>query len=154
MYPFKKWVDHVTDQAGNVMVQGTPQNSTNFNNMEDGITDAHAAMSVFLQWFKLFVTWVESECTKFRAEFLNEVKEVSLTNSLKYPFNNSQKTVSLTTARNTLNYSVDVEIVSSSGGQVGEVTITDKQLNGFKIAHSGSATSVSLKLRVKGGMLV
>lgn len=154
MYPFKKWIDHATDQSGNVMVQGTPQSATNFNNIEDGITDAHAATSVFLQWLKLFVTWIEAECAKFRAEFLNEVRTVTLSNSLKYPFNNSQQTVSMATARNTLNYDVAVEVTSATGGEVGDIAVTDKQLNGFKLAYSGSATSVAFKIRIKGGMLV
>jgi hypothetical protein len=37
---------------------------------------------------------------------------------------------------------------------VGDITVFDKQLNGFKIAFDGSATNVTLKLRIKGGMLV
>ena len=32
-------------------------------------------------------------------------------------------------------------------------TITDKQLNGFKIEHTGSAAKVSVKYIVEGGMV-
>ena len=39
------------------------------------------------------------------------------------------------------------------GGAVGEIVITDKQLNGFKIEHTGSAAKVSVKYIVEGGMV-
>ena len=35
---------------------------------------------------------------------------------------------------------------------VGDVVVYDKQLNGFKIAYTGSAESVSLKCYVQGGV--
>ena len=38
-------------------------------------------------------------------------------------------------------------------GNVGEVEISDKQLNGFKVAFTGSAKSVTLKLFIKGGTI-
>lgn len=36
-YEKKQWVDHVKDQNGNVIQQGTPLSATNINRMEDGI---------------------------------------------------------------------------------------------------------------------
>ena len=59
MYEWKQWLDHVTEfenryretqnpdgtvthtpTEGEIIQQGTPQNATNFNHMEDGITNA------------------------------------------------------------------------------------------------------------------
>ena len=39
-----------------------------------------------------------------------------------------------------------------SGGLLGEIHITDKALNGFKVSFDGSAKSVTLELKIKGGM--
>ena len=36
-------------------------------------------------------------------------------------------------------------------GNVGEIQIYDKQLNGFKVKYDGSAESATLILRIKGG---
>lgn len=77
---------------------------------------------------------------------------VDLTNSQTYPFNNSKKTVTFPAEliRNSKEYSVTPEIVSSDGF-VKDIEITDKLLNGFKVAYTGSATKATLKLYVKGG---
>ncbi|MCD8011665.1 MAG: hypothetical protein LUG99_00535 [Lachnospiraceae bacterium] len=81
-----------------------------------------------------------------------EVLEVTLTNTQSYPFNDSQTTVQLSTTRSTKNYTILAEIESMTGGAVGDVEYSDKLLNGFKVAYTGSATSVTLKLYVQGGM--
>lgn len=81
-----------------------------------------------------------------------EVLGLTLTNTQSYPFNNSQTTVQLGTTRSTKNYTVLAEIESTTGGAVGNVEYSDKLLNGFKVAYTGSATSVTLKLYVQGGM--
>lgn len=80
-----------------------------------------------------------------------EIDKITLTNSETFPFNNSVKTVALQKQRNTLNYRVITEVVSADG-EVGDVIITDKQLNGFKIAFTGSAKNVTIKYYVQGGM--
>lgn len=73
-----------------------------------------------------------------------------LTNTLKYPFNNSEKTVSISGMQSS-DYAIIPEIISSTGGGVGRIIIKDKTANNFKIAFTGSATSVQTKLRVLGG---
>ena len=172
MHNQTEWKDHVTQfpnrrvitengdgtvnvekAQGEVIQQGTPQSATNFNNQENGIQDAHTAFQVFLHYFIQFDRWVRQKVADYAAEFLNEVQTVTLTNTKRFPFNDSIMTVSLTTVRKTLNYDVDWEITSANGN-VGDIIVSDKQLNGFKIAFDGSATSVTLKLRIKGGMLV
>lgn len=172
MYSKTEWKDHVvqypdrrkiTDNGdgtstvekavGEVIQQGTPQSATNFNNMEEGIQDGHVGEKIFLQHYLQKEREYDERVAGLEAECVNEVGTISLTNSQKYPFNNSQKSVALKKARKTLNYDVDVEITSASGC-VGDIAITDKQLNGFKIAFEGSAGAVTIKYRVKGGLLV
>ena len=51
-----------------------------------------------------------------------------------------------------MNYDITIEVTSFSGGQLGEVEIYDKQLNGFKLKFTGSAKSVTVKYKVRGGM--
>ncbi len=172
MHKQTEWKDHVTQYPsrrqiaenpdgtvdvekaqGEVIQQGTPQSATNFNNLEDGVQDAHTAFAVFLQYFLQFDRWARQKVSEYAAEFLNEIKTVTLTNTKTFPFNDSAQTVDLTTARETMNYDVSWEVVSANGN-IGDISVTDKQLNGFKIAFDGSATSVTLKIRIKGGMLV
>jgi len=41
----------------------------------------------------------------------------------------------------------------SAIGNPGEIVVSDKLVNGFKIAHTGSAPSVTIKYTVIGGVL-
>lgn len=80
-----------------------------------------------------------------------EIIETTLTNSKEYPFNNSKKTLALKTPRGNLDYTVFVESSTEDAGGIGEIKITDKQLNGFKIEFTGAAKEVSVKCTVQGG---
>lgn len=154
MYKAIEWKDEIVDQNTRQVIQeGTLQSAANFNTGEHGTEDAHAALAIFLQYFLQYEREARAKNTNYEAEFLNEVQTITLTNSKKFPFNNSQFYVALATARKTLNYDVSWEITSATGN-VGDIVVSDKQLNGFKIAYDGSASSVTLKLRIKGGMLV
>lgn len=172
MYNQTAWKDHVVQYPnrrtvtknadgtydvekapGKVIQQGTPQSATNFNNMENGIQDGQVAEKIFLQHQLQKEREFEAGIAGLAAECVDEVGTINLTNTQKYPFNNSQRSVSLKTARKTLNYDVNVEVMSATGC-VGDVTVSDKQLNGFKIAYDGSAETVTIKYRVKGGLLV
>ena len=71
-----------------------------------------------------------------------------------WPFNSTvdnPTTVSLATTRKNLYYTVEATVESHTG-EVGEIHITDKALNGFKVSYDGPATSVNIILRIKGGM--
>lgn len=76
---------------------------------------------------------------------------ITLANSKRYPFNNSAKTIALTAVREKKEYQVYAEVLSASGGFVGDVEVTDKQTNGFKLSYTGSAASVQLRYVVEGG---
>lgn len=154
MYNPTEWEDRVLDvDTGEVLVEGTPINEVNLNNIDKGTMDAHTATAVFLHYFMQFDRWAKKKADDYEAEFLNEVQTVTLSNTKTFPFNDSIQTVNLATARKTLNYDISWEITSATGN-IGDITISDKLLNGFKIAFDGSASSVTLKLRIKGGMLV
>ena len=132
-----------TPVEGEILQQGTPQNATNFNHMEDGISNA-GELAALLAAGAIH----QQQAIK---DLAGETMTVTLANTQEYPFNNSVKTVSLTQERNTVDYTVTAEVVEYSGGFPGEIVISAKLLNGFKIAHTGSAKSVTVKLYVKGG---
>ena len=162
MYSPTLWQDHVTEfenrytesrnedgtithtpVEGEIIQQGTPQNATNFNHMEDGISNAGELAAL------MAVSAIhQQQSLKDQA---GETMTVTLTNSQEYPFNNSVKTVTLAQERNHADYTVAAEVVEYSGGFPGEILISAKLLNGFKVASTGSAKSVKVKLYVKGG---
>ena len=76
---------------------------------------------------------------------------VVLKNTLEYPFNNSQTTLPLYSRRNG-NYIILTDIVSFTGGSVGEIESSARLNNGFKIAFTGSAKEATLKYTVIGGV--
>ena len=81
------------------------------------------------------------------------VVEADLTNKQVYPFNDSIKTLALSGAKVRLNqnYTIIAEASNVTGGFLGELVISDKLLNGFKVAYTGSATSVHIKCYIQGG---
>ena len=162
MYEWQQWQDHVTEHEnryietqnddgtithepveGEVLQQGTPQSATNFNHMEDGITNAGELAAL------LAVERIHMQ--QQAADEAGETIVLTLTNNQQYPFNNSVRTVALKNARNHLDYTVTAEVMEYSGGCVGDIEISEKLANGFKIAYTGSAAEVKLKVFVKGG---
>ena len=75
---------------------------------------------------------------------------VTLTNTQKFPFNDSRVSVALAKTQKDTKYVV-VTDVQTVAGNIGDVTVTDKQVNGFKIGYSGGAASVTVKYYVIGG---
>ena len=141
MYRNTQWIDEVKDQDTEEVIQeGTPQSAGNFNNMEHGISDAHLAAALLI---------IQSGLTA--DQVATEEKAVTLSNSQSYPFNNSTQTIALSTVRNFTDYTVEAEITDHDGN-VGDVKIFDRMLNGFKVAYDGSAKTATVKLRIKGGM--
>ncbi len=159
---FKIWKDHVTQFSnryrevnnadgtitheaveGEVIQEGTPQNAENFNDLEQRVLASGEVAGLAL----LKVKMAESRIKGLQGEIVETV----LTNTKEYPFNNSKKTVALKTPRGNLDYTVNVEADTDGAGGIGEIKITDKQLNGFKIEYTGAAESVSVKCTVQGG---
>jgi len=144
LYNRTYWQDHIVDEAtGEVLVEGTLQDAEHFNNMEEGIFGA----------MELAASNAEALGKQQRsvASLEGELIQVALTNSMQYPFNNSIRTISLTNKKTTKNYKIHTEVVSSVGGGVGDIVITDKLLNGFKVEYTGAATEVVINLFISGG---
>lgn len=130
--------------SGKVLQQGTNQSASNFNNMEQGIFAAAMTANEAVRLAQIL---------QQKSEGLEGVKlSAVLTNTQKYPFNNSKQTIALPVNRNTKDYTVYVEVLGYSGGGIGDFEITDKLLNGFKIAYTGGAASVEIKCTVRGGV--
>lgn len=77
---------------------------------------------------------------------------VTLTNTKKFPFNDSRVTVALQKTQRNLKYIVIAE-VTTVAGNIGEVSVTDKQVNGFKIEFTGGARTATIKFYVIGGFM-
>lgn len=135
----KEWVP----DPGEISQKGTQQSSTNFGNMDFG--NVENALIVGLVTMNLRL--VQDSVDDLKGQYLT----VSLTNTLKYPATNAEKTVALPKMVNRSDYKVDYEIISSDG-PVEFVEVYDRSLNAFKICYSGSAKNVTLKLHVIGGL--
>lgn len=137
------WLDHVTDQEGQVIQQGTLMDQQHFNNMEVGISDAHLALSLiqFRDRQETYNSAIEQKTVSLQ---MNAGKD--------WPFNNKETTVALSQIRENTNYEVDVHVLSYSGGRLGNIRVADRACNGFKLIHDGSATAVKVSLRISGGM--
>lgn len=160
MFDWTTWLDHITEPsnvfrledvgggltritpAGTVMQQGTPQDQTRFNNIEDGILDAHAALEMLINFARQQAWEVERG-------------SVVLTNTDKYPFNNSKKSVALSTRRESTDYLIMYEVAeyTEEDGCVGDIEITDKLVNGFKMAFTGSTSTATVNYVVIGGYM-
>lgn len=173
MYKQTEWKDHVTQYPnrrkitdngdgtqtvekaqGEIIQQGTAQSATNFNNGENGIQDATIAAQILGFGNLHQQRQNEAHQAETDAEILGETKTVTLTNTAAYPFNSTVDTpvtVALATTRKNLYYTVEATVAAHSG-EVGDIHITDKALNGFKVSFDGSGKSVTLTLRIKGGM--
>lgn len=142
MYDRTYWRDHVVDQNGDVIQQGTLLDQAHFNKQEVGISNLNLAAAIMN--FKQIQEDYDYE---------DELHTVDLEmNALPWPFNNKETTVALKQLRESINYSVEVSVLAYSGGRLGSVRVTDRARNGFKLVHDGSATHVQVSLRISGGM--
>ncbi|MBQ7391119.1 MAG: hypothetical protein IJV73_00385 [Clostridia bacterium] len=171
MYSRTYWVDHALSETnkfkitqvsgdvhtivpyGTVMQQGVPQDAAHFNNIEEALSAHEIALGLHSNALMQHMDEIKKNAAL--AEVVDklhtvETGTVTLTNSAKYPFNNSQKTVALAAQRNTPAYVVITE-AKSFVGNVGEIVVSDILANGFKIAFTGSATSVTVEYKILGG---
>lgn len=145
MYNKTAWQDHVVDQGtGAVIQQGTPVSAGNLLNLENGSFENRESVTALFQE----VLQAQRDIKDNKAE----VGTVTLTNTQEYPFNNSKNTVALVEGRNKVNgYEVSVDIVTADG-PVGDIIVSDKLTNGFKIEYTGSAKNVTVKYFLRGGI--
>lgn len=172
MYNQLKWEDRVTEfddlyteenanghirhtpYEGAIICAGTPQSAKNFNNNEEGTQDVTVATQLLAFWSLQNQRRDDDHQNLMDSEVLGEQKKITLNNTAKFPFNSTidtPETVNLSKTRKNLFYSVETEIESHTG-EVGEIVITKKATNGFKIGFNGSGTKAVVIVRVKGGM--
>jgi hypothetical protein len=142
MYDRNYWQDHVTDQNGVVVQQGTLLDQAHFNRMEKGISDQSlaAAISLFKQ-----------NQDSYNLEDELQIVKLNMAD-LKWPFNNVETTVALKQMRESINYDVEINVLSYSDGFLGNIRVKDRARNGFKLVHDGSAKKVQVSVRISGGM--
>ena len=142
----------IIDRAGQQIQPGTQQSAEHFNHLENLGYEA-LQMSVInaqeLRQHQRDLEKVHEDLEDLNDEILGEVKSVTLTNSLTYPFNDSKTTVAITTRKST-DYRVIVEL-QGAPANVGEIYITDRTVNTFKVQYTGSAPSITVKCYISGG---
>lgn len=134
-----QWVDDVPG-----IQTGTPMSAANFNHAEGGILANDTELAVLAQQTR--------QHERILANLEGEINTITLSNTQAYPFNNSATTIALAMPRDTMNYRVMVEILSVTGGFAKNIIVSAKQLNGFSLAFDGSASAVTVKYYVEGGM--
>ena len=128
---------------GEIVQEGTPLNAANMN-----LLDLAALQGIMMGATN--TSFLRQLSDKVDAQEGEQI-QVTLTNTLAYPFNDSNQAVNLTKNRNKKTYTVLVEVLSSAGGGVGEIIVSNKLLNGFQIAYTGAASSVTVNCIVQGG---
>lgn len=142
-----------TKERGTVYVVGTPQDAAHFNNLEGGVYDAHAAVALLINALRQDgwrIDSLEDRTDELEQHQVAVTGSVTLTNSLAFPFNNSLKSVALSHSLENTNYEVVILSVTAVGNP-GEIEVSDRQVNGFKMAFTGSASSVTVNYAVIGG---
>lgn len=130
-----------TDEGRLSTLESTVSNhGTRLTNAEGKVTTLEGKMAT-----------TEANITKLTKRTNMVSGTVTLQNTEAFPFNNSQVTVPISVERDNQNYLVDYEVTEATGN-VGDIIVSAKLVNGFKIEHTGSATSVTVKYQVLGGM--
>ena len=73
---------------------------------------------------------------------------LNLVNTKEFPFNDSLVTVALPAPLDRSDYDVYTSVLNSTG-ETGDIVISGKARNGFKIAYTGSASQVELLWKVE-----
>ena len=76
----------------------------------------------------------------------------TLTNTKRFPFNDSKSSVSLGKTQKNTKYVIIAE-PTTVAGNIGDINVSDRLTNGFKLAFTGSAKSVTVKYYVIGGFI-
>jgi len=143
-----EWEDHIVDKdTGDVLVQGTPVNEVNLNNIEAGILLAHLDIGILTTFLAQQVNLNTKELEKYKKQrLLQGQATISASSSNGYfrdldPF--VQVSLNGFAQINAPNYDVIVTPISGDTGLIGDLQVYDKTQNGFKVKMTGSASSVT-----------
>ncbi|KYD24625.1 hypothetical protein [Parageobacillus toebii] len=146
------WEDRVLDEAtGQVIVEGTPVDEENMNNIEAGILVAHYDIGLLAAFLAQQTRMNATEIEKYKKQRLLQ-GQATITYSGNDPYFRSADPYVLVSfpadsypQLNAPNYDVHVSIIDASDiGAVGELIVYDKTQNGFKIRMTGSAKTVTV----------
>lgn len=140
MYNRTFWQDHIVDEQGQVIVQGTNLSEDNFNNIEKGTFENRV--------IELLNAQMNSLASAENLEnALNKVEGGTVTSSSK------TITVAFDKSKNNTNYEIVPTISNIVGLDKYYVAISSKQANGFIAVVYGTYTSIKVDFLVKGGIL-
>ena len=128
------------------LAKGAGLDPTFVKAVNDADLDAATAIELLLNAFRQHV-WQNEEDAP-----ICEAGSVTLTNTAEFPFNDSQQTVALVKPQEDINYAVITQ-VESDAGNIGEIHVSGKQVNGFKLDYAGSAKSATINYIVIGGIV-
>lgn len=146
-YEPTEWEDRVKDQNGNVLVEGTPVNEVNLNNIEAGILLAHYDIGLLAEFLAQQTRLNNLEIQKYKNQRLLQGQATITGSSSNGYFRDSEPFVQVSlngfAQINAPNYDVIVTPISGDSGLVGRLEVYDKTQNGFKVKMTGSASSVT-----------
>lgn len=142
------WEDRVLDEAtGQVIVEGTPVDEENMNNIEAGILVAHYDIGLLAAFLAQQITLNKLEIEKYKKQRLLQGQATIAGSSSNGYFRDSEPFVQVNLTGfaqiNAPNYDVIVTPISGDSGLVGRLEVYDKTQNGFKVKMTGSASSVT-----------
>ncbi|NNV06202.1 signal transduction protein [Geobacillus sp. MMMUD3] len=147
-YEATVWEDRVLDEAtGQVIVEGTPVDEENMNNIEAGILVAHYDIGLLAAFLSQQAMLNAKELEKYKKQRLVQGQATITGSSSNGYFRDSEPFVQVNLTGfaqiNAPNYDVIVTPISGDSGFVGRLEVYDKTQNGFKVKMTGSASSVT-----------
>lgn len=147
-YEATVWEDRVLDEAtGQVIVEGTPVDEENMNNIEAGILVAHYDVGLLAAFLAQQTTLNKLEIEKYKKQRLLQGQATIAGSSSNGYFRDSEPFVQVSLTGfaqiNAPNYDVIVTPISGDSGLVGRLEVYDKTQNGFKVKMTGSASSAT-----------
>lgn len=158
-----EWEDRVVDQqTGAVLVEGTPVNEVNLNRLEAGMLISHLDIGTLAAMLATIGRQSAAELEKWRKQRIVQ-GTATITSSgggpgtyfrASDPFVDIAFTPDVLPQINAPNYAVLIEVVSASDwGAVGELIVSNKAQNGFRVTMTGSATSVTFRWTIVNPVL-
>lgn len=143
------WKDHIVDQQGAIVQQGTPVSALNLNRIEEGVDFAHDYIGgMLVVALQAIATLQKENKTLYNQKLIQGQGVISSPGgtylNTAYPYVLISLPATAYSLLNSPNYEVVLEVLSADDlGKVGMLTVFDKAQNGFKVQCTGSATSVT-----------
>lgn len=134
-YPVTRWIDDVLG-----VQDGTPLDARNMNNLERGVFVANVTNAVLAQRERLLNDRLADTETTVVGTMLTGPEPVLVQ-------------VPAGRERNRTNYSVVARVVAATGGIAGDIIVSERTRDSFKVRYTGDAANVSVGLYLRGGLL-